>query len=137
MSFYFKRNANRIVLGSNVPAGVKRIAKVFAGDVDAVFGYVPEILENAGDAACKNGDVIVETRESSGRWQSYDLKISDGKLFVTGTDVLGTIYGIFHVSKLIGVSPMVYFGDAAPLKKESLEIADLEFSSKNPSVRYR
>ncbi len=137
MSFIFKRSANRIVLRSNVPAGVKRIAKVFAGDVDAVLGFVPEILENADGVAGCDGDVIIETREIPGRWQSYDLKIKDGKLFITGTDVLGTIYGIFHVSKLIGVSPLVYFGDAAPLKKDVLEIKDLDISSKNPSVRYR
>ncbi len=63
-------------------------------------------------------------------------------LLITGSDKRGTIYGMFHLSELCGVSPLVYFGDAFPEKKSELEIeidenVDGAFVSKEPSVYYR
>ena len=56
-----------------------------------------------------------------------------------GSDKRGTIYGIYHISELIGVSPWVYFGDVAPIRKSELIISEdkLNITSKEPSVKYR
>ncbi|WP_029231111.1 glycosyl hydrolase 115 family protein [Butyrivibrio sp. VCB2006] len=62
-------------------------------------------------------------------------------LVIAGSDKRGTIYGMFHLSELCGVSPLVYFGDAMPEKRNALEIeigADSDaYISKEPSVYYR
>lgn len=59
-------------------------------------------------------------------------------LLICGSDKRGTIYGMFHLSELMGVSPLVYWGDAAPEHKSSMSVGqEIEMVSKEPSVRYR
>ncbi len=61
-------------------------------------------------------------------------------LVIAGSDKRGTIYGMFHLSELCGVSPLVYFGDAMPEKKDILDVTLADFPvyvSKEPSVFYR
>ena len=71
-------------------------------------------------------------------------------IVIAGSDKRGTIYGMFHLSELCGVSPLVYFGDAIPEKKDVLQIDICEednsvlngistraYVSKEPSVYYR
>lgn len=60
-------------------------------------------------------------------------------LVVAGSDKRGTIYGIFHISELMGVSPWVYWADVTPEKKDtiSLNSKTLCVTSKEPSVKYR
>lgn len=59
-------------------------------------------------------------------------------LFIVGSDKRGTIYGMFRLSELCGVSPLVFWGDAAPVHREEVV---LEFErrvlTKEPSVMYR
>lgn len=59
-------------------------------------------------------------------------------LVVAGSDKRGTIYGMFHLSELCGVSPLIYWGDVVPQKKDTviLPVGD-GFVSKEPSVKYR
>ncbi|WP_408070838.1 glycosyl hydrolase 115 family protein [Butyrivibrio sp. JL13D10] len=59
-------------------------------------------------------------------------------LVIAGSDKRGTIYGMFRLSGMCGVSPLVYFGDVSPLKKYEIVI-DIpeEIVSKEPSVEYR
>ncbi|MDP4089951.1 MAG: glycosyl hydrolase 115 family protein, partial [Bacillota bacterium] len=63
----------------------------------------------------------------------------DKAVVIVGSDKRGTIYGIYHVSELIGVSPWVYFGDVVPAKRAELVLSGSELSttSKEPSVKYR
>lgn len=59
-------------------------------------------------------------------------------LVVAGSDKRGTIYGMFHLSELCGVSPLIYWGDVVPQKRDTvvLQIGD-GIVSREPSVRYR
>ena len=59
-------------------------------------------------------------------------------LVIAGSDKRGTIYGMFRLSELCGVSPLIYWGDVVPQKKDTviLPIGD-GIVSKEPSVRYR
>ena len=41
------------------------------------------------------------------------------RLLYTVSDRLGTIYGLFHLSELLGVTPMLYWGDCPYKKKKS------------------
>ena len=63
----------------------------------------------------------------------------DKAVVIVGSDKRGTIYGIYHMSELIGVSPWVYFGDVVPAKKSELVFSEeeLNITSKEPSVKYR
>ncbi|MGM0901092.1 MAG: glycosyl hydrolase 115 family protein [Bacillota bacterium] len=59
-------------------------------------------------------------------------------LVIAGSDKRGTIYGLFHLSELLGVSPLVDWSDVRPQRKDSVSLSgDLKYISKEPSVRYR
>lgn len=60
------------------------------------------------------------------------------KVFViAGTDPRGTAYGVFEISKKIGVSPWYWWADAPVKKKEELILDINNFHSKAPSVEFR
>lgn len=59
-------------------------------------------------------------------------------LFIVGSDKRGTIYGMFRLSELCGVSPLVFWGDAAPVHRDELVLDfDRAILTKEPSVMYR
>ncbi|MCR5508216.1 MAG: glycosyl hydrolase 115 family protein [Lachnospiraceae bacterium] len=59
-------------------------------------------------------------------------------LVIAGSDKRGTIYGLFHLSELLGVSPLVDWCDVMPDKRDTFVISEEDgFTSKEPSVRYR
>ena len=67
----------------------------------------------------------------------YSFQFARNVLFVLGSDKRGTIYGLFRLSELIGVSPLHYFGDATVVKRDCLELERTNCFSKQPSVKYR
>lgn len=77
--------------------------------------------------------------EESGKWQEIpELAGVENLLVIYGSDKRGTIYGMFHLSELTGVSPLYFWGDAEPQKVASMRVdASVEMVSKEPSVKYR
>jgi len=66
--------------------------------------------------------------------------LENKKVFViAGSDKLGTIYGLYHLSEMIGVSPWHYFGDVVPVVKEEIVFDDEIFPvvSHEPKIEYR
>ena len=143
--------------------GVKRVAGKLAEDLKDVFGStVAPIEADAAELLNSNGSevrIIAATLGNSellsqlisegkfdenaikGKWEVYSfgfLPGDDNTLLIAGSDKRGTIYGLFHVSELMGVSPWKWFADVTPLKKDSIEITAKDlFVSKVPSVKYR
>ncbi len=141
--------------------GVKRVAAKVAKDVEKVSGALPDILTSADcageqlvlcatlgksallDALVEAGKIDVS--KVSGKREVFALRIVEEPfagvekaLVILGSDKLGTIYGMFALSEYIGVSPMCYWGDAEPLKKDRIEISeDIERVSKEPSIKFR
>lgn len=139
--------------------GVERIANVFAQDHALVTGVKPCVskLDAAkfADSASKFKIVFAtlgkseilpmladkagfDLKKIEGKREVFCLFISGNNLVAAGSDLRGTIYGIFEVSRLFGVSPLVYWGDVVPEKKDKVEV-DLTngFISKEPSITYR
>ncbi len=71
------------------------------------------------------------------QWERFVIKLVDrNKLVVAGSDPRGTAFGVFQLSKLIGVSPWAWWADAIPGKKTQLFVSG-SFTSSTPSVKYR
>jgi hypothetical protein len=58
-------------------------------------------------------------------------------LVIAGSDRRGTAYGIFHLSRLMGVSPFVWWADVFACKEKSSYMFQVPYISKEPSVQYR
>ena len=59
-------------------------------------------------------------------------------LVIAGSDKRGTIYGLFHLSELLGVSPLVKWNQVRPVKRSRVSVTERDqIISREPSVRFR
>ena len=143
--------------------GVKRVANTLADDIALVTGSRPRIKNDINQSSAQN-IIIVATMGNSALLSSLeksgniDLSVLIDKnevyqmdilkepshptiknaLLIIGSDKRGTIYGMFHLSEMCGVSPMVFWGDVAPTPQKEIIISlDSRLLSKEPSVKYR
>lgn len=86
----------------------------------------------------------LDVKSINGKWETYVMetiekpfKGVDKALVIAGSDRRGTVYGIYKLSEIIGVSAWVWWADSYPVKRKSLLIADGRIVSKEPSVQYR
>jgi len=94
------------------------------------------------DQLIKNKKIDVKT--ISGKWESFVIQTVDSPLpgvekalVIAGSDKRGTIYGIYDVSKNIGVSPWYYWADVPIVKHESLFVKNGRYVYDSPKVKYR
>ncbi len=79
-----------------------------------------------------------------GKWEHFLIRVlsnemhpSEKILLIAGSDARGTAYGVFTLSRLIGVSPWKWWADVTPHKKKELTIRDDINIEQGPSVKYR
>lgn len=127
-------------------------ADAFSNDVQLVSGKQIQVINTASPSGftIAAGTIghskmideliskkLIDITAVKNKWECFIIKvISPNKLIVAGSDARGTAYGIFHLSRLIGVSPWVWWADAVPSKKEQLYISG-SYTSSEPSVKYR
>ncbi len=133
-------------------------AHFLAEDVFKVTGHKPKVITNIKQA---KGNVIVigeinstlinkflkrqRVEESfKSQWESYLYKTianpnkkTDKAFIIAGTNPRGTAYGVFNVSKQIGVNPWYWWADVPVKKQSELILNQTNFQSKSPSVKYR
>ena len=143
-SFYYDSNDAKVV---------EIAANAFSHDVNLISGKNLQIKNSnatgdgytiiAGtigksriiDALIKSGQLNADAIKN--KWECFTIQIvHKTKLVIAGSDRRGTAFGIFHLSKLMGVSPLVYWADVMPRKRPQLFISG-EYISKEPSVKYR
>ena len=158
----------RICLEQSAFPGVIRVTEKVAHDVELVSGKkpqilvekeIPETLESSGEdwtiiAATKGKSSFLKKLEEAGRAELKELaqkrecyawifpeiknRTKSNLLVIAGSDKRGTIYGLFHLSEMLGVSPFVDWCGLMPPKQEKIELReDMACISKEPSVRYR
>jgi hypothetical protein len=139
-----------------------RAAKDLAADFGRVLGKNATVttattLPKSGDAPA----IIIGTLGSSelidqlvkdnqldaaairGKWEAYASQVvtdANGKpvaLAIAGSDVRGTIFGIYDLSQQIGVSPWHYWADVPPKKRQYIFAPTVSKVYGPPSVKYR
>lgn len=73
----------------------------------------------------------------SDRKEAYCLLVKKGQLYIIGTDRRGTIYGIYELSEMLGVSPWYFWGDAPVKTRENFTLEEGFIKWDYPSVEYR
>ena len=158
----------RICLEQSAFPGVIRVTEKVAHDVELVSGKkpqilvekeIPETLESSGEdwtiiAATKGKSSFLKKLEEAGSAELKELeqkrecyawifpeiknRTKSNLLVIAGSDKRGTIYGLFHLTEMLGVSPFVDWCGLMPPKQEKIELReDMACISKEPSVRYR
>jgi hypothetical protein len=139
---------------------VQKAALLLQQDIEAVTGRKPELV-NTVPAAAKNIIIIgsldksnliqqlgrqkkISTGKIKGRWEAYQLqtvanplKGIANALVITGSNRRGTAYGVFELSRQIGVSPWYWWADVPVKKKNILYIKANTIITDAPKVKYR
>jgi len=75
------------------------------------------------------------------RWEAFSIQIIERKegniLVVIGSDRRGTAYGILELSRMIGISPWIWWADVKPQRKNELYLNIPNPICQKPSVQYR
>ena len=120
-----------IYVDEEPPSVVQCALTMFCDDYKCVFGDSPQRANR------DKADIIVECSEN-GEWEHFDISVSrQGRLHVKGSDPRGTAYGILELSRLIGISPWVWWADVPPQKLSSYTLPAGYHNSQQPSVQYR
>jgi len=78
-----------------------------------------------------------ELRDLKGKTEKYIIKTIGDQLVIAGSDKRGTVYGIYELTKQMGVSPWYYWADVPVEKHDAIYIKKGEYTDGEPSVRYR
>ena len=72
-----------------------------------------------------------------GKTEMYVIKTIGQQLVIAGSDKRGTVFGIYELSRQIGVSPWYYWADVPIAHHEELYVCRGEYTDGEPAVRYR
>lgn len=157
----FTVSGSRICIDNNDAEVVRTCAGLFASDVESVCGKALTVSDWHGlkagtaiifgtvgqsgiiDAMVASGKLDISAIE--GKWECYQIEIVKNPvkgigraLVVAGSDRRGTAYGIFSLSRRMGVSPWYWWADVPARKSQKIVMSFPErFVSKEPSVKYR
>lgn len=138
-----------------------QVAKIAAGDlaadIERVTGRKPQTSGALSENMVLVGtlgrspmiDRLVEegrldARDVQGLWESFVIAtVADPMpgvrraLVIAGSDRRGTAYGVYELSKRMGVSPWYWWADVTPLRRESLYVSAERLRVGPPAVKYR
>ena len=104
-------------------------------DVNGLYTDVSGLNGETAEGKCSPKREVYLVRRL---YPDFNFYGAEEILLICGSDKRGTIYGLFSLSEYIGVSPLCYWGDAEPERKDCIHIGkDIEILSKEPSVKYR
>ncbi|MFT4177489.1 MAG: glycosyl hydrolase 115 family protein [Luteolibacter sp.] len=88
-------------------------------------------------------DGKLDVKDLRGKWEHYRITtLSDPSpgvkkaLVIVGSDPRGTAYGVFELSKAIGVSPWVWWADV-PVRRSEVLMISAQNVTDRPAVKYR
>ena len=94
------------------------------------------------DALIAEGKIDVSDIE--GKWEAFGMQVVDHPmdsveraLVIFGAQPRGTAYGVFHLSRMMGVSPWIWWADVTPATKTQLYVTPGRYVSGTPSVKFR
>ena len=147
-----------ILFDANDDEGVLMALQSLQNDFKSVCGSSPEIVSQAsGNQEC----TIVGTAKSSlvssmmksgkvsasslqGKKEKYVLQVVDRPLagisralVIAGSDKRGTIYGIYELSRQMGVSPWYWWADVPATHQDNIYIKEGIYTDGEPKVAYR
>ena len=141
-----------------------KVARIAAGDlaldVERVTGRKPA-LKQATAGLSENAVLVgtlgkspvidrlvkegrLDVKDVQGQWESFVIAtVADPLpgvrrgLVIAGSDRRGTAYGVYELSRRIGVSPWYWWADVTPARREALYVSPERVRIGPPAVKYR
>ena len=135
-------------------------ARALAKDIQMITGTLPSVVTNqniesktailigtAGKSRLIDGLVkekVISSTELEGKWETFLITVidkpgagMDKAIVIAGSDPRGTAFGVFELSRLMGVSPWVYWADVLPAPRKELAISLEQTVKGPPAVKFR
>lgn len=149
-----------LMVSSTDFSGVLRVATHLQNDIKNVTEITPNIYQDS----IENTDYIVligtlgknplieklikegkiDATELEGKWEKFSTKTVENPfkgikkaLVILGSDKRGTIYGMYDLSKQIGVHAWHFWADVPILKQTELHVVSGTHTQGEPKVKYR
>ena len=128
-------------VGYAVQALVKDIAKVSGGKAAVTSSAKSNILigtlghSAAIDQLAKKK--LLDASQLKGKREKFIITLVDSQLIIAGSDRRGTIYGIYELSKQMGVSPWYDWADVPVEHHDSIFVNKGIYTDGEPAVCYR
>ncbi len=155
----FCLNNTTIIADESDYPGVRRVAGIFADDVNRVTGQRPTVATavSAMPQAVIVGTIgkspiidnlvkskKIDVKGVANQWEATLIQVVDNPtkeigraLVIAGADKRGTIYGMFHLSRLMGVSPWYFWADVPTVHHDSVFLTTQKIVLETPKVKYR
>lgn len=135
-------------------------SKLLADDIEKVTGKRPKtttsstsldnnliVIGSIGQSSFIDGLIAskkIDVSSIEGQWERFIMQTVKNPypgvsqaLVIAGSDKRGTAYGVFSLSKEIGVSPWHYWADVPAKQREAIYAEKGKYVSNTPSVKYR
>lgn len=134
-------------------------ANCFSKDVQSVTGVLPVVNNNnsvsgvaviagtIGHSKLIDGLISqhkINIDKVKNQWETFSISVVSNPtpalkqaLVITGSDRRGTAYGFFELSRMIGVSPLVWWADVVPRHHDEIYVNPGNSIVGPPSVKFR
>jgi hypothetical protein len=160
LSIYSKGAQSQLLISSSDWPGVIRAFTDLRNDIGKVTSSLPQL---SSDKIPKSKEIIVagtigkselidqlirnkkiDITDIEGKWETFLIEVVEKPfkgvskaLVIAGSDKRGTIFGIYEVSRQIGVSPWYWWADVPISHKDELYALPGRYVQGSPSVKYR
>ncbi|MBQ8867576.1 MAG: glycosyl hydrolase 115 family protein [Bacteroidaceae bacterium] len=126
--------------------GVKIAIKNLQADMQSVLGKTPALVEKEGGEATiivgtigKNKAIdALKLADLKGKREKFIITTTaDGQVVIAGSDKRGTIYGVYELSRQLGVSPWAWWADVPIEKQSEAYILKGTYTDGEPAVEFR
>ena len=139
-----------IAYSDTEPQAVQIAAKSLVNDFQSVMGFRPALssltsqpspliligtvgFNKQVDQWVKSGKLA----DLKGKREKFILTTIDGQVVIAGSDRRGTVYGIYELSRQMGVSPWYWWMDVPVVKHDYVGILSGRFTDGEPAVEFR
>ena len=124
--------------------GVKMAIQNLQEDMKRVLGKAPLQLEGSGEASIligtlgKNKDIDkLKLADLKGKREKFIIITIGQQIVIAGSDKRGTIYGIYELSRQLGVSPWYWWADAPVAHHDEAYVRKGTYTAGEPAVELR
>ena len=131
--------------GDNEPKAVQIAAASLQQDFSRVMGFTPAKAESPTiligtvgsnkqiDQWVKSGRLA----DLKGKREKFILTTIDGQVVIAGSDRRGTVFGIYELSRQMGVSPWYWWMDVPVTRRDYVGILSGDYTDGEPAVEFR
>lgn len=155
-----QHKAAKLYVDQNDAEVVHIAATDFSKDVELITGVAPAVVNQTQtatdypviigtlgkskmiDELAKSGKI--DASKVRGKWETFSIGIVNNPfknvkqaLIIFGSDRRGTAFGVFELSRMMGVSPLVWWADVKPEHQDGIYVSPGISIEGPPSVKYR